>query len=86
MKGRKRSAQKGRKRHQEKDGPQRRLLSTQPGDERRRVWEVNPRTCRRTATPRPPALEDPREKERRKGRRGESAKDAKGKAGSPGLL
>lgn len=54
MKGRKRSAQKGRKRHQERDGPQRRLLSIQPGDERRRMWEVNPRTCRRIATPRPP--------------------------------
>ena len=80
--GRIRSAQEGRRRHQDPGGPQRRLPSAPPGDERLGAWEANPRTCRRIATPRPPHnwIRE-KEAEGRKGRRGESAQDAKGRLG-----
>lgn len=48
------SAQEGWRRHQKRDGPQRRRLSAQACAGRRGAWEANPQTCRRIATPRPP--------------------------------
>lgn len=79
------SAQEGWRRHQERDGPQRRRPSAQPWGERLGAWEGTREPVVELPLP-VPRTRGFQAEEGRKGRRRKSAKAAKGKARSPGLL